>query len=188
MNQVIPRLTTVYPLFLFLFSFICTQVNAVEIIKLPGCAFKYSVETTAEKSTIWRLWSDVENWKKFDTLLEYSYLVDNSDFTTGAVGYIKADGAFKTKFELTDVNAPHAFVESLKLPLYSTIELKRYFEINDNGNTTFTHEVDFKGPLKWLIYALSAGTFKKELPLVMERLKDVAEREEKDAVESFNDK
>ncbi len=188
MNKTILWLTTAHTFFLFLFLLASTQVSAAEIIKLPGCAFKYSVETSAKKSTIWRLWSDVENWKKFDTLLEYSYLVNDASFTTGAVGYIKADGAFKTRFELTEVNAPNSFIESLKLPLYSSIELKRYFEINDSGNTTFTHEVDFKGPLKWLIYAVSAGTFKKELPLVVGRLKDVAEREERDGVGPFNNK
>ncbi|MDA0281334.1 MAG: hypothetical protein O3C29_13020 [Proteobacteria bacterium] len=30
------------------------------------------------KATIWRLWSDTENWKQFDVALEYSHLQDDT--------------------------------------------------------------------------------------------------------------
>ena len=76
------------------------------------------------------------------------------------------------------MNKPISFIESLKLPLFSTLELKRYFETNDNGKTTFTHEIEFRGPFRWLMYAVVADTFKKETPLVMSRLKAIAEKEE----------
>ena len=152
--------------------------QADDIVELPGYAFKYSVETSASKATIWRLWEDVENWKKYDTVLQYSYLKDDAEFEAGAIGYIKAKGAPRTRFELIKVNKPDSFVESLKLPLFNSLLLKRYFEVNEAGKTTFTHEIEFKGPLRWLMYALIGGTFKKETPLVMGRLKDVAEMEE----------
>lgn len=151
---------------------------AADIVILPDCSFKLSVQTTADKSTLWRLWSDVEHWKKFDTLLTYSYLVENTKFETGAIGYLKAKGAPKTRFELIEVNQSVSFIESLKLPLFQTIELQRYFEVSDNGETIFTHEVNFKGGLRFIMYALLARTFKKELVKVMTNLKEVAESEE----------
>jgi len=150
-----------------------------DVIELTNYSLKYSVETSAKKSTIWRLWSDVENWKKFDTILEYSYLVDDAEFKTGSIGYLNAKGAPKTKFILTEVNDGISFTESLKIPLYQTIDLQRYFEVNNKGNTTFTHEVNFKGSLKNIMYFLLSGTFKNELIHVMENLKKVAENEEK---------
>lgn len=148
------------------------------VVVLPNCSLKLSVHTTASKSTLWRLWSDVGNWNKFDTLLEYSYLVDNTKFEVGAVGYLKAKGAPKTRFVLVEVNESVSFIESLKIPLYQTIELQRYFEVNEDGGTTFTHEVNFKGGLRYIMYALLAGTFRKELAKVMGNLKDLAESEE----------
>ncbi len=151
--------------------------NEVEV--LPNCSLKLAVETTASKETIWRLWSDVENWKKFDTILQYSYLKDNAEFTEGAIGYLKAKGAPKTKFELIEVNDGVSFIEELKVPLYQTIKLQRYFEENENGLTTFVHEVNFRGGLRHIYYALLAGTFKKELGVVMGNLKKVAEEEER---------
>ena len=168
---------------ILLYVLLLTAGHAAKIVNLPGYAFKYSLETSASKATIWRLWEDVENWKKYDTILQYSYLQDNAEFEAGAIGYVKAKGAPKTRFELIEVNKPTSFVESLKLPLFNSLLLKRYFEVNDSGKTTFTHEIEFKGPLRWLTHALIGSTFKKETPLVMGRLKDIAEMEEQEETE-----
>ena len=150
---------------------------------LKGYRLKYSVETSASQSTIWRLWSDVKHWNKFDTLLEYSYLDNGNEFEQGATGVIKAEGANKTRFKLQDVVDGVSFTETLYVPLYQSIDLKRYFEESDTGTTVFTHEVVFRGRLRFLIYAVAASTFKSELPLVMGRLKDVAEQEELSDIE-----
>jgi|GEM_PF-1235142 len=172
------------PIFLVALG-IVTSINATvaseatdRVTVLPHCSLKLSVHTSASKSTIWRLWSDVENWKKFDTELRYSYLVDGTKFSKGAIGYLKAKGAPKTRFELTEFEEAESFTESLKIPLFQVIELKRYFEEDNNGGTTFTHEVVFKGGLKFIMYPMMAGKFKRELVNVMDNLKDVAEREE----------
>lgn len=160
------------------------QTNAEEpaVQKLENYGLKHVVETTASQETIWRLWSDVENWNTFDTLLEYSYLKEGQEFETGGTGYLKAATGPKTKFILTDVNAPHAFSEKLKLPLWQVIELKRSFEpAQEEGKTAFVHEVHFKGGLKPIYYAALASTFKKELVLVMGRLKALAEKLEAEA-------
>jgi len=157
------------------------QARDDDVVVLLHCSLKLSVTTTAQKSTIWRLWSDVENWKKFDTILEYSYLVDNAKFEQGAVGYLNARGAPKTKFVLVKMDPSVSFTESLKLPLFQTVELQRYFEANESGDTTFTHEVNFKGGLRFLMYALLARKFRSELVKVMGNLKDVAESEELEA-------
>ena len=158
--------------------FLSIRANSSEVVELPNCSLKYSVETTASKSTIWKLWTDVENWKQFDTILEYSYLVDDAYFELGAIGYINANGAPKTKFEIVELKEPESFTLSLKLPLWQTMELQRYYEENEFGYTTFTHEVNFKGGLRHIYYALLASTFKKELINVMENLKEIAERDE----------
>ena len=58
---------------------------------------------------------------------------------------------------------------------WNTIELKRRVEIVGEGKVEFTHEVDFKGPLKGLMYSLLAKRFKKDLKMVMVNMKDIAE-------------
>lgn len=150
-----------------------------EIVDLPGFSFKYSLATHARKSTIWQLWTDVENWDKFDTLLEYSYLENNAPIGEGSIGYLNAEGAPRIRFEISQYNENQSFIISQKLPLYQRIDLQRYFEAGENGTTVFTHEVNFRGTLSALVCMFLCGTFKKETQLVMERLKLLAEDEER---------
>jgi len=150
-------------------------LNASEVLVLPNYTLKYSLKTNASEAAVWDLWQDVENWKKFDVLLEYSKLDPGQEFVTGATGVIKARGAGKTPFELIKVDPGVGFIEELKVPLYQTIELHRYFEKSTTGETIFSHEVRFRGRLRWLIYFAAASSFKKELPLVMGRLRELVE-------------
>ena len=153
------------------------SVNAEEppIISTGSYSYSLTLQAQADKDTIWMLWEDVENWKSYDTVLQYSYLLDDADFAVGAIGYVKARGAPKTKFELISVDAGNAFVESLKLPLWNTLELKRRVTQIDEKTVAFTHEVDFKGPLKGLMYFFLAKRFKKDLRLVMTNMQALAE-------------
>lgn len=152
--------------------------NTTEVVELPNYSMKLSMQTTASKTAIWKLWSDVKNWKHFDERLEYSFLVDDAPFVVGSTGYVKGKGAPKTQFTLTRVEAGLSFTEVLKLPLLQTVHLQRHFEQNSEGKTIFTHEVSFKGGLKPIYYRLLAGSFKKDLKLVMEKMKALAESKE----------
>ena len=146
-----------------------------EIVQIDACTYRLTLSTKAKPETIWKLWEDVNNWKDYDTILQYSYLKDEAEFAVGAIGYVKAEGAPKTKFEIIQVDSGNSFIESLKLPLWSILELKRYVSQNSDGDTIFTHEVEFKGWMKRAYYLLLAKTFKKELHLVMGRMRDLAE-------------
>lgn len=149
-----------------------------EVQMLPQYSMKLALKTTASKATVWALWEDVANWKRFDTLLEYSQLDPDQTFIHGATGVIKAKGSPKTRFEIIALEHGSSFTEQLKLPLYQSIDLQRYFEATQDGSTVFVHEVNFKGRLRWITHALAASAFKKELPLVMTRLKALAEQQD----------
>lgn len=161
--------------FLFVFLVMIMPSFAIEIIDLPDCAFKYSAQTSASKARVWELWKDVEHWKHFDERLQYSYLDGDKVFKLGATGVLKGKGAPKTKFTITEFNDGVSFVERLHLPLYQSIDLKRYYEEDVNGQTVFTHEVQFIGSLRYLYYLILAGPFKKDLKLVVNLLKVRAE-------------
>lgn len=154
------------------------QTVTGEIINLPGYAFKYSAQTSASKSTLWRLWTDVENWKAFDTALEYSYLEENTAFREGAKGYLKAESAPRVSFEILQLNDQQSFSVQLNIPLYQTIQQQRYFESDNNGETIFTHEVKFNGGLSPLVYVFLQRIYKRETQLVVEQLKSLAESQE----------
>ncbi len=158
---------------------LCLQAQEKATVEDVTQVNKYSlqlkVETTASRETIWQLWEDVENWKRYDELVIYSRLDPGHEFVKGAQGEVKAKGAPKSRFTLTEVSPGNSFTERLSTPLWQSINLHRYFETSDNGNTVFVHEVEFKGRLRWLIYAAAGATFKKELPRVMNKLRELAE-------------
>ena len=156
-------------------NFIKAEIKEPQIMKTGRYSYSLTLTTSAPKETIWHLWEDVENWKTYDTVLQYSYLENDAEFVVGATGYVKARRAPKTKFELTEVDTGNAFVESLKLPLWSTLELKRRVVKLDNKTVAFTHEVEFNGRFKWLMYQILAKRFKKDLKMVMENMKTLAE-------------
>jgi len=173
-----------------LYSFFCFSLLA-----LANCAFaetasiddveqvtnyklRLKVETSASRETIWQLWEDVDNWQQYDELVIYSKLDEGHVFETGARGEVKAKGAPKSRFVLTEVIPGEAFTERLATPLWQSIDLHRYFETSETGNTIFVHEVEFKGRLRWLIYSVAGATFKKEMPRVMNKLREVAELNE----------
>ncbi len=160
---------------IFLTLLLTASVKAIDVVEFDDYSMKLSIETTASKAIIWSMWADVKNWKQFDERLEYSFLVDDMPFEVGSSGYVKGKGAPKTKFILTKVEAGVSFTEVLKLPLWQTVHLQRYFESSPEGKTIFTHEVNFKGGLKSVYYRLLAGSFKKDLKLVMEKMKVLAE-------------
>lgn len=168
-------------LFVLLFSVfmvwaVDNQVTVEEqIVSTGDCSYSLTLTTSASKETIWQLWEDVDNWKSYDTVLQYSYLEDDVEFAVGATGYVKARRAPKTKFELIEVDTGESFVESLKLPLWSSLHLKRRVVKIDDKTVTFTHEVEFNGRFKWLMYQLLAARFKKDLRMVMENMRTIAE-------------
>ena len=158
------------------FQISSAQAATVEDVEqLSPYKLRLKVKTSASKETVWQLWEDVENWKQFDEILLYSRLDEGHQFEVGATGVVKAKGAPKSKFKLIEVTSGVSFTERLTTPLWQSIDLLRYFEESEDGETIFVHEVHFKGSLRWIIYAAAGKTFKKELPRVMNNLRDVAE-------------
>ena len=166
------------PLLFLPISVLQAQTLTDEIVDLPGLAFKYSTQTSASKATIWRLWTDVENWKQFDVALEYSNLQDDTIFAEGARGYLKADGAPRVSFEIEQLRQGESFTVNLRIPLYQAIKQQRYFELSETGSTVFTHEVKFSGGLSPLVYLFLQGIYKRETQCVVQRLKSLAEAEQ----------
>lgn len=163
------------PLLFFPVSMLQAQTLTDEIVDLPGFAFKYSTQTSASKEAIWRLWSDVEYWEKFDVALEYAYLQDSTAFAEGAQGYLKAEGAPRVGFTIEQLIQGESFTVNLRIPLYQAIKQQRYFEPSETGSTVFTHEVIFSGGLSPLVYLFLQGNYKRETQSVVQRLKSLAE-------------
>lgn len=134
--------------------------------------FWHSERTKASSEKIWNLWTDVSLWSSWDTGLRDATM--EGDFTLKATGHIISLEGRKTKFKVVEYDAGKSYTFKTKLPLGS-LYVKRYLEVND-GTTTFTHEVWFKGLSRGIFAKVFGGKFRKMLPDVLTKLKNIAEQ------------
>ena len=133
--------------------------------------FWYSLETTASPEAIWQIWTDVPNWKDWDTGLKDASIT--GAFELEAKGQIISLEGRKSRFEVVEFIEGQSYTYKTKLPLGS-LYVKRYLT-EEKGKTVFTHEVWFKG-LTGAIFAKAFGEkFRNMLPDVLGRIKTIAE-------------
>jgi len=137
---------------------------------------KMSVHTSASRSAIWQRWTEVEHWGDFDPDIAYAYLAPGSSMGEGATGVLKGKHAPEVRFEIINWHQPDTFTVRLHLPLYQVIDMKRYFEPHPEGSTVFSHEVVFRGGLRFFTHLLLAGRFRQALVSVMTRIKMLTEK------------
>ncbi len=136
--------------------------------------FWYSMETSASPEQIWAIWTDVKNWKNWDTGLKDAFMED--EFQLGKKGKIISLEGRKSKFKVVEFKEGFSYTIKTKLPLGS-LYVKRYLN-TENNKTTFTHEVWFKGLTRGIFAKAFGGNFRKMLPEVLQNIKQIAEANE----------
>ncbi|MEM9364240.1 MAG: SRPBCC family protein [Bacteroidota bacterium] len=134
--------------------------------------FWNTVETSASPEKIWTIWTDVPNWKKWDSGLKDATL--DGPFELNAKGKIISLEGRTSRFKVTECVSGKSYTFKSKLP-FGALYVKRYLEVKQ-GVTFFTHEVWFTG-LTGGIFAKRFGPeFRSVLPKVMENIKKIAEK------------
>ena len=133
--------------------------------------FWYSLETSASPEIIWAIWTDVSNWKNWDTGLKDASMKE--DFQLSSKGIIISLENRKSKFKVVEFIEGQSYTIKTKLPLGS-LYVKRFLT-QENGKTMFTHEVWFKGLTKGIFAKAFGAKFRKLLPDVLRNIKTIAE-------------
>ncbi|MEL6659837.1 MAG: SRPBCC family protein [Bacteroidota bacterium] len=133
--------------------------------------FWYSLPTTASAEQIWQVWTDVPNWKNWDTGLQDATL--EGDFMLDAKGTILSLEGRTSKFKIVDIDPGRSYTMKTNLPL-GGLYVKRYLDSSD-GQLTFTHEVWFTGLTKGIFAKAFGEKFRNMLPEVLENVKAIAE-------------
>lgn len=133
--------------------------------------FWHSVETSASPELIWEIWTDVSNWKDWDTGLKDASIEDA--FKLKSKGTIISLENRKSKFKVVEYIEGQSYTYKTKLPLGS-LYVKRYLMVK-GSKTFFTHEVWFKGLTGGIFAKLFGEKFRKMLPSVLNKIKEIAE-------------
>jgi hypothetical protein len=127
---------------------------------------KHTIETEATPVQIWKVWQDVENWKKWDQEIEVSQI--DGPFQAGTAGCTKFVGTPLIKTLLTQVEPFKLVVQEAHLACAKVISYQSMSQIA--GKTQVTFQVEIRGPLS-LFYAWMLGRFiKKKIPAEMEEM------------------
>jgi Polyketide cyclase / dehydrase and lipid transport len=152
-------------------TFFAMQTHAQDL-QPTNKHFWHTVETTANPDKIWQIWTDVANWNQWDSGLKSSEMTEK--FTLDATGSIISLEGRKSKFKVVDFKEGKSYTFKTNL-LFGGLYVKRFWEIK-NGKTAFTHEVWFSGLTGGIFAGQFGPTFRKMLPDVLNKIKEIAEK------------
>lgn len=123
-----------------------------------------------KKDDVWRIWSDINNWPKWDKELEYCKM--ESMFIEGSQFILKPKGGPKVKITLSEVKPNEKFTDYCKFlgaTMYDAHELE---ETSDGLRITST--ITVTGPLSFIWVNLVAKNVANSVPKNMDALVDSA--------------
>lgn len=132
-------------------------------------SFTISVNNTIEK--VWEVLTDVQSWHKWDTEILEAKL--DGDFVVGAKGTMTPKTGPKLKFYISEIEPNQSYTFNTIMPVGELVikrtlnSVKKYVE--------FTDDIQFTGFLKFVFGLMLGGQFRKVLPDVMQKFKNLSE-------------
>lgn len=133
----------------------------------------HTMLTTASPEQIWKIWTDVTNWKKWDVRIKGAQL--KGSFQENVHGFFFPEKGPKAGFTVTSCDPNFSYTFTTRLPL-AQIHVRRFLGYN-NMKTTFTHEIWVEGPLSWVWWKLIGRNASSGLSQAMKNVKQLAEAE-----------
>jgi Polyketide cyclase / dehydrase and lipid transport len=108
-------------------------------------SFTYRNEllTSATPAALWRLYSDVSTWPRWDAALEAVTL--DGPFAEGSSGTLKLHGQEPLTFKITEVTPERGFVDETEIP-GGVVRFRHRIEPVEEGEVRLTHEVEIEAP------------------------------------------
>lgn len=122
---------------------------------------KYTIETKATPTQIWKVWQDVENWKNWDQEIELSRI--NGPFQAGTAGFTKFVGTPLLKTLLTRVEPLKLVVQEAYLSFAKVVSYQSMTQLS--GRTEVTFQVKIQGPLSFFFACMLGRFIKKKIPI-----------------------
>ncbi len=134
--------------------------------------FSHTLATDVSPGQIWDVWINVGQWHTWDSGLQEAKL--DGPFQEGSKGNLTSLEGRRSKFKIVAFDEGRSYTFRTPL-LFSSLYVKRYLSTN-NGKTTLTHEVIFKGLTAGLFAKKFGPRFRQMLPAVMHKVVEKAEK------------
>ena len=135
--------------------------------------YTHSLEAEAKIEKIWRLYSNVDSWPKWDRGLEKVTL--DGEFLTGTEGMIKPVDQDWMKFKLIEVDPLVGFSDETKIPATdSVIRFVHTITKLPSGKTKITHTVSIHGKDSDILGKTFGPTLASGIPEIMKNIASLA--------------
>jgi hypothetical protein len=141
-------------------------------MKQSNYHFNFTVSVNNKIDKVWQALIDVENWHNWDTELIEAKLT--GDFAIGTKGILKPKTGPKLKFYISEIIPNQSYTFNTIMPVGELV-IKRSLSL-ENDRVQFTDDIAFTGFLKIVFGLMLGGQFRKVLPDVMNKFKELAER------------
>jgi len=106
--------------------------------------FEHSVDTAASPPSIYRLYSDVTTWPRWDAGVTHVEL--NGPFAAGTTGTLTPAGQEPLPFRMIEAVENEGFIDETEIPGTGTLRFEHKLESMAGGGTRITHRVVISGP------------------------------------------
>jgi hypothetical protein len=133
-----------------------------------------SIETTARPERIWKLFSDVAGWKKWNAGIENIEL--HGEFTKGSTFFMQPPGTDGFTSTLVDIRENECFTDETLIGNTKVLVHHRIMSL-PSGKSKITYSTEITGPDAEEFGPMVTGDF----PDVLKSLKELAEKSEQSA-------
>ena len=133
--------------------------------------FSFTIAINATEEKVWQTLIDVQNWHQWDTEIIEASL--EGDFTVGAKGTMKPKTGPNLKFYISEIIPHQSYTFNTIMPVGELV-IKRSLT-KESKIIHFTDDIAFTGFLKLVFGLMLGGQFRKVLPEVMDKFKNLAE-------------
>ena len=132
---------------------------------------EHSIETTAAPETIWKLWSDVDEWPRWNADLERAELAGPFAEGSAITMFPRADEPIE--LTIAEAEAPRAFVDQADLGAVLVRTAHRIEQLGDRSRIVYRMEIT--GPEADTLGAQIGPEITADFPEVLASLAAIAE-------------
>lgn len=132
----------------------------------------YSTKVNGTMEDVWSLWSDVHNWKRWDSGIVNSSI--SGPFEEGTAGELKPVKGPKAKWILSKVDKGREFINEASLPLGKVSFIHRLDDC-ESGKITVTHSIRITGLSTFLFKKVIGKEAEKDIPNALQNIKRLIE-------------
>jgi Polyketide cyclase / dehydrase and lipid transport len=134
-----------------------------------------SRSTAASQARVWSVWSDPNNWNRWNTGIRWCMLA--GPLVSGATATVETMVGSKHTVTFSDVEPPARFTLSMGGPPLTTVRF--LCEVRPDGSgSTISQSVSFSGPLSFLFRPLLGTQLARNFVPVLDGLAAAAEATE----------